>query len=110
MIDWTKPVRHVETKEPWRVLCTDRPRPYELVLLMNSVGDTLCVSADGKVGANSIAFENIPERREAWVNIYRRPPSSPEAHVHFTREEADNRAGRSRIACIRIEYEEGEGL
>lgn len=51
-------------------------------------------------------LENVPERGECWVNIY--PDDIPNAHP--TRERADRHARHGRIACVRVEYEEGEGL
>ena len=49
---------------------------------------------------------NVPVRGECWANIY--PAGTPAAHS--TREQADKHAGHDRIACVRVEYEEGEGL
>lgn len=50
---------------------------------------------------------NVPEKHVRWVNAY----ASGSASVGYrTREDADLYAGRQRIACIRIEFEEGEGL
>lgn len=43
---------------------------------------------------------------EAWMNIYGENVGGP----YQTRSEADSTARHNRIACIRIEYEEGEGL
>ncbi len=43
-----------------------------------------------------------------WVNIY--PPSRVGMIGHITRSLADEQAGPSRVACIQIEWEEGQGL
>lgn len=48
-----------------------------------------------------------PEKRVAWVNIY---VDSSLLYVCPTKEEADKQGGCARIACIRVEYEEGEGI
>ena len=54
-----------------------------------------------------------PVRHKRWVNFY---PVDEEWEAddfmrpHKTREEADKRADARRIACIPVEYEEGEGL
>lgn len=47
-----------------------------------------------------------PEKKKGWVNIY--PDIASGAYE--SKEKADRAASRSRIACIKIEYEEGQGL
>jgi len=61
---------------------------------------------------DSAGFENEgfewrvkPEKQERWINIYDFGRFDP---PYKTKKEADTRSDR--IACIRIEYEEGEGL
>jgi len=54
-------------------------------------------------GGCGAALVNTPIKHKRWVNIY---PST----VHATREEADSGAARNRIACIEVEFEEGEGF
>lgn len=46
-----------------------------------------------------------PVKQEQWLNVY-----STDGYHYPTKEEADRNARPSRIACIRIEYTEGEGL
>ena len=48
-----------------------------------------------------------PVRHKRWVNIYHTPSGYA---PYLTREEADKKAAPTRIACIKIEFEEGEGL
>ena len=57
---------------------------------------------------NPKCVRKAPIRHKRWVNIYLDYP----AYIipHLTKEEADKRADATRIACIPIEYEEGEGL
>jgi len=47
-------------------------------------------------------------KQDFWLNVY--PESRP--HTHSTKEDADNHAVSSRIACVKIEMdcEHGEGL
>lgn len=47
-----------------------------------------------------------PEKKEGWLNIY----SNGSGNLHESRVPADLHAAASRIACIKITYEEGEGL
>lgn len=47
----------------------------------------------------------IPVKHTAWVNVYRYP--------HRTKEDADYAASicnTDRIACLKVEFEEGEGM
>lgn len=56
-----------------------------------------------------------PEKKKGWVNIY---PYSQQPNkyagdvvgIYNTKELADAGAVLNRVACIEIEYEEGEGL
>ena len=47
-----------------------------------------------------------PEKVVQWLNIYRDGHNTPYA----TKYKCDRQANTDRIACIRIEYTEGEGL
>lgn len=49
-----------------------------------------------------------PEKKVAWINIYADRSSS--AGLHRSRSIADESAAIGRVACIKVEYEEGEGL
>ena len=52
---------------------------------------------------NSNDLINVPERIKGWVNIYSNS-------IHSTKQDADNNAGKGRIACTYIDIPEGEGL
>lgn len=58
---------------------------------------------------NGIEFRIKPEKKVGWANIYAYCSTS-RCQVHPSKEEADTWAAEARIACIRIEYDEGEGL
>lgn len=52
-----------------------------------------------------------PEKKVRWINVY----ESENGHgtwvsIWSSKELADQKAALSRVACIRVEYEEGEGL
>lgn len=49
---------------------------------------------------------NPKPKRALWLNVY--PTNN--THAHDSREEADRQSGHRRIACLKIEFEEGEGL
>lgn len=48
-----------------------------------------------------------PKKRMVWVNMY---PLPSDVCGYETKEDADHGAGVCRIACVRVEFEEGEGL
>lgn len=50
----------------------------------------------------------FPKKIIKWVNFY--PWSSGLRGVHNTKEDADRSAGYDRIACVRVEFTEGDGL
>ncbi len=46
-----------------------------------------------------------PKKGTVWVNVY-----EGHCHVHTTRADADEGAGKSRIACVSVNWTKGEGL
>lgn len=48
----------------------------------------------------------VKPKRVMWFNVYH----GGEVHAHDSREDADGGSGDNRIACLKIEFEEGEGL
>jgi len=58
-------------------------------------------------GATHFMFIEYPAvKHTGWMNRY----PSGYAACHCTRDDADKYAGIDRIACIKIEWEDGEGL
>lgn len=111
-IDWMKPVVD-QNGNPWRVLCTDRKNENHPVIAMEENGDFVAsfdVFGNGlHIPQKGIApiLRNAPVKREGWVNVY--PVSADGCRLinfHKTKSDADRRADRSRLACIRIEWEE----
>ena len=47
-----------------------------------------------------------PQKLKRWVNVY----PNDDISAYETREEADRAADHRRIACVEIEFEEGDGL
>ena len=55
--------------------------------------------------SHSFDLVNVPERVSGWMNLYH------VGQIYQTKERADKVAsGNNRIACIYVEFEEGEGL
>ena len=62
---------------------------------------------DGRFYGHSKSEEDLmPPKRKEWVNVN----AGGVLLLYPTRKEADNNAGNGRIACIEIEYHEGQGL
>ena len=102
-VDWDKPIQCCGRQA--RLLGTlEKCGVRRVVAITRADGseECACVKDDGVSLSGCFEIINVPQRHVRWVNVY------PTTHV--TREEADERALPSRIACIRIEFEEGEGL
>lgn len=58
--------------------------------------------------ATHIALDivEVKPKRVMWFNVYH----GGEVHAHGSREDADGWSGDNRVACLKIEFEEGEGL
>lgn len=78
-----------------------RDMPYTTV---GDVWNSLCLGKD-----TSFSFRVKPEKKKGWINIY--PTNQCSEKVHATKEAATIADGAEwRIACIEIEYDEGQGL
>jgi hypothetical protein len=134
--DPTKPVRYVDGNgmtRPARIISTDRKcELYPIIALVTMEdGYEMLFSFvddgwDEKDRPDRAArLENIPEKRKLWLNVYH----DNVVFVHKSRECADRGAtnglgelfrretaehhrmqGNHRIACVEVEFEEGEGL
>lgn len=65
---------------------------------------------DGNAGPltwNRSEVRKKPEKHVRWVNVY---PGTVASMLHMDKYQADSYAEAHRIACIRIEFTEGEGL
>lgn len=99
--------------KPVRIICVDAKGAndtgsHRVVALISDDGERL--GWYHKCGESTSYFQedlfDIPEERAVWLNIY----GDGTAFPHVGREEADGRASKSRIACIKVTYKEGEGL
>lgn len=112
-IDWDKPVQTRDGRSV-RILCTDMEGGSDTVAGIVKDTDSGFETAeswrpDGRYFSDESPTDlvNVPERHEAWVNGY----SDGACFAHRTREDADENASHiRRIACIKVEFEEGEGL
>lgn len=54
-----------------------------------------------------VTWRIMPEKKTFWLNIY---SDASDLCTHDTKTEADKAALPSRIACVQVTYEDGEGL
>lgn len=112
MIDWTKPIRQKNGRAA-RCAGTLEHCGQSKRVIEYEMEDGWCINTcteDGQYLANSPSgrdLENIPQTIVRWVNHYANGVGS---FTYDTKEEADKRASHGRIACVRNEFEEGDGL
>jgi len=108
------PSKPVQTRDgrPARILCTDVKNdqfPICAAFWRNGVELADLFARDGKFYSDhecNSDLINIPEKRVGYVNVY---PHRIDSSFHLNRKSADLFASEnvSRVACIRVEYEEG---
>lgn len=125
-VDWDKPIQTRSGKKARFIGMRNHPT-YPRVVAVTHYTDRHCTNAYEHIDTyteDGIAYKeqmqhpndiiNVPERHVLWLNCY----SGAEGEVahcywHESREGADHWASSNRnrrIACIKIEFEEGEGL
>jgi len=114
-IDWNKPV---QTKDGRKFFYLGRIPHVRLPIVGYIEGDDVPGQwpADGRINHNFDSNNdliNVPEKHKLWVNVYRDDNGDWRSGIEASKEAADLRDGYNiytRIACIRIEFHEGEGL
>jgi hypothetical protein len=115
--DSTKPVRTRDGRAA-RIVCTDAGGMQPLVALV-SLAEREIIERYHKNGLyyengrheSGLDLVNIPVKRGGWVNVL--PPDRicrDVVGMYDTKEAADKNASENRVACIFVEFEEGEGL
>lgn len=109
------PTKPVQTREgcPARIICTDADSiNFPIVALycrMETKGEKVSLfTSEGRYydsGISNYDLVNMPVKHKQWLNIY-----NLRIIPHATREIADINAMSDRIACIEIEFTEGQGL
>ena len=122
-VDFTKPVR-IKDKPELDVRVVDTTyiadqamRAFVLVVITGEDGNDQAAlwdengkpySFDGRAIRNGYTLENVPEKIVQYLNMY----DGGVVFGHATREFADGNAGGvrggKRIACVRVEFEEGQ--
>ncbi len=112
-IDWTKPCELTDGRKV-RVLASDvKHEKYSVVCAVDSGEweEVRTYTADGKFrfGDDGPSIRNVPESGVRYVNVYAKHKSYYGPCVHESRPQADAaEAQEGRIACVRVEYTEGQ--
>lgn len=107
-IDWTKPVYRIDDEKfecPGRVLCTDGPGEYPVVIAWRAASAVKTYTLGGlEFSGCPPAVRNAPEKPELvqyerWVNLY---PDGRVSDYYLTRAGADKNATSHRLYPHRI--------
>jgi hypothetical protein len=115
MIDMNKQYRTRDGREA-RVLMTDAGGSAPVVGVVNVGGgcwETCRWLANGRYYPRELADIDLIEikpKHVRWLNCYADGRMTWIGRGHESRESAELNVARDRIACIRVEFEEGEGL
>lgn len=116
-LDWSRPLRTKHGNRPVKILSREVRDDYPVLGLID-LGSTDVVWQWTQNGLsqdeadNGFDLVNVPETYVRWINIDAALGGGPyeEAELFKTKEEADKNARYDRLACVRIEFKEGEGL
>jgi hypothetical protein len=110
-IDFTKPVQTRDGRKV-RILCTDAGEPFPIVGICEDLTSGRFAqrwTADGYYLDNGkqdrVDLIQAPVKRTVWINIYK-----DGAYMYESKYDADMNCEPTRIACVKVEFEEGEGL
>ena len=111
-VDWTKPITTRDGRKVAELrIEPGRPFPVRAFVDNEAFWWSICGRVwPGNDGLHPLDLVNPPEKRVAWVNVY---VDARSVHIWPTKEEADEAAlyvRHRRIACVRVEYTDGEGL
>lgn len=91
--------RYQSDGEPGTVIATNRNHDYLTVIFLQDDGEVQCLRSNGgysTYGPHPKDLKPIP--KEHWVNVY---PGTA-AFAYDTKKEADEGAGASRVACVKV--------
>lgn len=112
VLDLTKPVRTITTKQPVEIITTRARHPIYKV--HGYIGDDEVVTLftlDGRISEHGLPFlENVPQQQRLYVNVYRNPDSMSRERFfltqHETRDDADIQSLPGRLACVSVDFDQ----
>jgi hypothetical protein len=114
--DPKEPVQFRYAPEQVRIVATDLKDDRPIVIAVTIAGkETIGYRhADGRVISgreNPYDLVNVPKKYEVWINFYDDDGEGDyDSFSYSSRAIADESADSTRIACVRVEFTEGEGL
>jgi hypothetical protein len=100
VIDWTKPIRRSDTKEPLHYVGKMASGRH----IVEDAGDLGVVASDGlAIYLFGCCVENVPEKRTLWFNI----DGAGIAWLYNSKDKAIQDAESGTKARIKVEYTEG---
>jgi hypothetical protein len=115
--DPKEPVQFRNAPEQVRIIATDLKDDRPIVIAVTVAGKETVGHrhADGRVQSdrdNVYDIVNVPKKYEVWINFYDDvgDPRGYDSYSYSSRAIADESADSTRIACIRVEFTEGEGI
>lgn len=111
-LDLSRPVRLITTRQPVEIITTRARHPvYKVHGYVGDADIATLFTLDGRLSENGPCFlENVPERRQLYLNIYLNDDASTgrgDRYLitqHDTREQADAAAG-ARVASVVVEFD-----
>jgi hypothetical protein len=112
VLDLTRPVRTITTRQPVEIITTRARHPVYKV--HGYIGDDEVVTLftlDGRISEHGLPFlENVPQQQRLYVNVYRNPDSMSRERFfltqHETRDEADMQSLPGRLACVPVDFDQ----
>jgi len=108
-LDPTKEYQYRNGEKPWKIIW-DVPSNEFPIVSIDKDGDVNSHYPDGSFDGDAPSAWDLIEVKKkikGWVNVY---GDQSYVGLYETKEKATHGGGRDRIACIEIEFEEGEGL
>ena len=106
------PKKPCQTRDGKKVIiyCVDAPGEYQIHGRIEDDNYPRTWRLDGRdTSLESTGYDlvNIQQKVEKWANVYTHFRTG---YLYPTKSEADRSAEPDRIACIKVSFEEGEGL
>lgn len=117
-LDYTRPIQ-TRNGCPARILATDfegpNSRTLAVAITTKDYGERLGIRFENghisRHGTDPLDIINVPQKHTRWVNVYPSKHHGPLLGDGYpSRQKADEAASLDRVACIKVEFTEGEGL
>ncbi len=107
-IDFTKPVQTIDGQPVEIITTKGRDKKYPVIGYIGNSSTFHGFTLHGEYiedEENKLNLMNVPEKKTMYLNVYE---SGNSMVTHGTRDKADEHASVGRIACVKVEYTEGQ--